>query len=283
METVMAIATVNGVQLHYETTGTGVPLVLVHGSWGDARNWAPVIDPLAERFRVVSWDRRGHSRSPDSNGPGSRLQDAADLAALIEHISDEPVHVVGNSYGASITLTVVAARPDLVASAAVHEPPLFALLEDTQDEEVANALAATHSAIAAVIQLLEAGDHEGAAHRFVDTVALGPGAWDQLPDQIRHVFIANGPTYLDECRDPDALSIESSALASTSIPLMLSHGTASPVLFPAVIRELSTLVPTAHVTVLAGAGHVPHTTHPNEWTTSLFAYHDTIGAHPHAT
>jgi pimeloyl-ACP methyl ester carboxylesterase len=114
--------------------------------------------PLAERFRVVSWDRRGHSGDGDGDGPGSRHEDAADLAALIEHISDEPIHIVGNSYGASVALTVVASRPELVASAAVHEPPLFALLEDTQDPKVARALAATSVAIAVVSEFHMAGD-----------------------------------------------------------------------------------------------------------------------------
>jgi pimeloyl-ACP methyl ester carboxylesterase len=278
-EAIVATASVNDVQLYYETAGAGIPLVLVHGSWGDARNWASVVGPLAEHFRVVSWDRRGHSRSRGGSAPGSRHEDAADLAALIEHVSDEPVHVVGNSYGASVALTLVASRPDLVASAAVHEPPLFALLEDTRDEHVANALAATRTAIAAVVELLEAGDHDGAARRFVDTVAFGPGAWVQLPERTRGVFVANAGTYLDECRDPDGLSIDSTALVATTVPLLLSHGTESPTLFPAVIRELSALVPDAHVAVLAGAGHVPHATHPDIWITGLRCYHEMIGVH----
>jgi pimeloyl-ACP methyl ester carboxylesterase len=166
-----------------------------------------------------------------------------------------------------------------VASAAVHEPPLFALLEDTRDEQVANALVATRSAIAAVVELLEAGDHEAAARRFVDTVAFGPGAWARLPERMRGVFVANAGTYLDECLDPDGPSIDSTALAATTVPLLLSHGTESPTLFPAVVRELSTLVPDAHLAVVAGAGHVPHATHPDIWITALRSYHDTIGVH----
>jgi pimeloyl-ACP methyl ester carboxylesterase len=227
--------------------------MLVHGSWGDATSWEAVVGPLAERFEVTTWDRRGHSRSHDGNSPGRLHEDAADLAALIEHLGRAPIHVVGNSYGASIALTLVTTRPDLVVSVAVHEPPLFALLEDTDDQTLAAALATTDRALASVIELLEAGDHPGAARCFVDTVAFGPGAWDQLPGPIQQVFVTNAATYLDECRDPDGLSIDCSALATTTVPLSLSHGTDSPTLFPAVIRELATLVPTAHVEVLNGA------------------------------
>ena len=64
----MATADVNGVELHYEVTGAGPRLVLTHGSWTDGSGWAPSVQRLAERFEVVTWDRRGHSRSQDGDG-----------------------------------------------------------------------------------------------------------------------------------------------------------------------------------------------------------------------
>jgi pimeloyl-ACP methyl ester carboxylesterase len=53
----------------------------------------------------------------------------------------------------------------------------------------------------------------------------------------------------------------------------LTHGTASPVLFTAVIAELAQLVPAARVEVLEGAGHIPHITHTEEWIARLTAFH----------
>ena len=128
----MATTRVNGVELYYETTGTGDCLVLTHGSWTDGSGWDRAVGALAERYQVVVWDRRGHSRSQAGDGPGSRAEDAADLVGLIEHVGGEPVHVAGNSYGAIVALTLLTARPDLVATATVHEPPLWSLLEGTR-------------------------------------------------------------------------------------------------------------------------------------------------------
>jgi pimeloyl-ACP methyl ester carboxylesterase len=54
----MATTMVNGVELYYETTGTGDCLVLTHGSWADGTGWDRVVAGLAERYRVVVWDRR---------------------------------------------------------------------------------------------------------------------------------------------------------------------------------------------------------------------------------
>lgn len=270
----MTTTMVNGVELYYEIKGAGDCLVLTHGSWTDGSGWGPAVDRLAERYEVVVWDRRGHSRSQAGEGPGSRAEDAADLAGLIEHVSRGPVHVAGNSYGAIVTLTLVTERPDLVATAAVHEPPLFGLLEGTRDQAIGHELAAADASVEVVRDLIRSGNHRDAAEHFIEHVALGPGTWGQLPDAFRTVVVANAPTFLDELADPTARSIDAAALATTTVPLLLMHGTESPVLFPAVIAELAQLVSAARVEVLDGAGHVPHATHPEDWTARLVGFHD---------
>jgi len=275
----MATTIVNGVELYYEIKGVGDCLVLTHGSWTDGSGWQPAVDRLAERYQVVVWDRRGHSRSQAGESAGSRAEDAADLAGLIEHVSGGPVHVAGNSYGAIVTLTLLTERPDLVATAAVHEPPLFGLLEGTRDQAIARGLSAADASVEAVRDLISSGNHLDAAEYFIEHVALGPGTWSQLPEGFRRVLAANAPTFLDELADPTALSIDAAALATTTVPMLLTHGTESPVLFPAVIAELAQLVPAARVEVLDGAGHIPHATHPEDWTACLAAFHD---QHTHA-
>ena len=277
----MATARLNGVELYYETVGAGPRLVLTHGSWTDGSGWAPVVAALAERYEVVTWDRRGHSRSESGAGPGSRAEDAADLAALIEHLGGGPVHVAGNSYGAIVTLTLVTTRPELVASAAVHEPPMLALLEGSSDPDIVAVLGSLDQAFGHVTGLIEAGDHRAAAEHFVDHVALGPGSWEQLPDPFRATLEANAPTFLDETRDPTSGSVDAAALAATTVPLLFTSGSESPSFFSAVIGELAVLVPTAQVATIAGAGHIPHATHPDQWVATLLAFHDTIATSAH--
>ena len=214
----MATTRVNGVELYYETTGTGDFLVLTHGSWTDGTGWDRVVPELAERYQVVVWDRRGHSRSQAGDHPGSRAEDAADLAGLIEHLDGRPVHVAGNSYGAIVTLTLLIARPDLVVTATVHEPPLWGLLEGIPDQVLIDALSAADADLAVVRDLISSGDHRDAAEHFVEHIALGPGTWDQLPEPFRAVLEANASTFLDELADPTAGSIDAAALATTRCP-----------------------------------------------------------------
>ena len=115
-------ARLNGVELYFETQGeAGPPVILVHGSRGDHHTWDAVAPLLARRCRVTVYDRRGHGESAASSAQGMR-EDAADLAALIEHLTKAPAHVVGNGVGATVVLLLVVERPDLFASVAVHEP-----------------------------------------------------------------------------------------------------------------------------------------------------------------
>ncbi len=192
---------------------------------------------------------------------------------MIEHLSSEPVHVVGNSYGANVTLTLVAARPDLIATAAVHEPPLFGLLEGPQDPRLLEELATVKGHLTIVRDLIVAERHRDAAEHFVEHVALGPGTWEQLPEEFRATLERNAPTYLDEMADETALMLDTDALAASQVPVLLSYGTESPALFPAVIAELRRSVE-VDVEILEGAGHIPHSTNTEQWLTQLVAFHE---------
>ena len=190
----MATANVNGVRLFYELNGTGDVLVLVHESWTSHQNWDLVVPRLIESFRVLTYDRRGHSESERPTGQGSVREDVTDLAALIEHLGLGPAWVAGNSFGASITLRLAGERPDLVRGLLGHEPPLFSLL--AQDPAVAPLLEKVGQRIAAVVERIASGDHAGAAEQFVETVALGPGTWAQLPPEFQQTLIENALTFL---------------------------------------------------------------------------------------
>jgi len=256
----MAIARVNGVELYYEVSGSGEPLVLVHGSWGDHHNWDPVVAPLAESFRVVTYDRRGHSASERSAKQGSVFEDADDLAALSDHLELGPAHIAGNSFGAVIVLRAATRRPDIFQSLIAHEPPLFPLLAGTELEP---ALAEVRRRIGAVVELLEASDHAGAARRFVETIAFGPGAWDeQLTPEMRETFITNAPTWLDEVRDRDALQMDLDALSRFDKPALLTSGTESAPFFGPVADIVAERLPKTERITIDGADHVPHISVP---------------------
>ena len=251
----------NGAQLYYEITGTSdVPIVLVHGSWGDHHNWDMVASALARSFRVLTYDRRGHSRSARAPGDGTQHEDAMDLAALLEALDFAPAHIVGNSFGAAITLRLACERADLFRSLTAHEPPLFAVLEGNAMFQAP--LVAMEERVGAVIELLNAGDEPGGARLFVETIAFGRGSWERLPESTRQTFIANAWTWLEELQDPAWSILDPRKLQRFSGPALLTRGDQSPPFFPAVVAQVARALPQATQHLFAGAGHVPHLEQP---------------------
>jgi pimeloyl-ACP methyl ester carboxylesterase len=260
----MPTSRINGVQLYWELSeGRGEPVVLVHGSWGDHHNWDSVVPALSRTLHVATYDRRGHSRSERPSGQGSIDEDVADLAALIEDLFSGSAHVIGNSFGAAIALRLASQRPELIRSLLAHEPPVFGLLEG--ETQVQPALAAVRERITAVVPLLQAGDFAGGARRFVETIAFGPDAWDQLPQATRDTFVFNAPTWLDELQEPESMTLDLKRLSAFSAPALLSLGGQSPPFFPLVVDRVSAALPHADRYRFEQAGHVPHLSHPDEY------------------
>lgn len=273
----MPVACVNGVELYYELSGAGDPLVLVHGSWGDHHSWDPVVGLLARSFRVLRYDRRGHSESERPDRQGSVFEDADDLAALIEELDLAPAHVAGNSFGAAVVLRAAIRHPHVCRTLIAHEPPLFALLAGT---ELESSLAEVQRRVGAVVTLLERRDNEAAARLFADTIAFGPDAWDSLlTPEMHEVFITNAPTFLDECRDPDSLQMDLDALASFDKPALLtSRGEDAP-FFGRVVEIVASRIPAADRITIEGTDHVPHISMPERYVELVTTFATTELAH----
>jgi pimeloyl-ACP methyl ester carboxylesterase len=254
---------VNDVELYYEESGAGDPLVLVHGGWGDHHVWDAVAPTLAESFQVVTYDRRGHSRSERPSGQGSRREDEDDLAALVEALDCAPAHLVGNSWGGSTVIGLAARRPDLFRSVSAHEPPLMSLVGG--DPEVGPLIQDVQTTIRRVLDQLRDGDIEGGSRRFVEEVALGPGAWDLLPVELRETSMNNAPTFVDDMGDPHWSDVDLPGLARLSLPTLLTQGDQSPRFFLEIIAELARVIGEAEVHTFAGAGHAPHLTNPEDY------------------
>lgn len=160
--------------------GSGVPVVLVHGSLATgAEEWQAQQSLVNEGFRLLMPDRRGYGRSPAAAGEDF-LADANDIANLM----GDGAHLVGHSYGGLGVLFAAARRPDATLSLTLLEPAAFAL-----------------------------GQHNPAARTLVAEVR---GLWEQnLPDEdwaVRFLQAVGS--------DPDSLSPELIAGAVPLVPLL---------------------------------------------------------------
>ncbi len=129
-------------RLYYDLIGAGPVLVLIPGGNGDAGPYTALARALADRFTVVTYDRRGFARSPLDGTfdlTGRLAADVEDVVALIDAAQRSPAaapgpaNVFGSSSGAIVALHLLLAHPDRLARVVAHEPPLVRLLPDGGD------------------------------------------------------------------------------------------------------------------------------------------------------
>jgi pimeloyl-ACP methyl ester carboxylesterase len=248
-----------GVRIFTVDEGDGEPVVLVHGSWDDHTAWHGVAPALEGRFRVIRYDRRGYGRSERPPGRRRRRQHEDDLACVIERLGG-PAHVVGSSYGASTALGLAFRRPELLRSLCLHEAPLAGAASD--DARLRPLLDEVRARIDAVVAQLRAGDHAGGARRFVEEVALGPRAWDQLPAAVHERLVRHAPAFLGDLEDPDWSDLDLAAGARIGCPVLVTSGRESPRWLREVAAFVAGRIDGAQALELAGVGHLPHQTDP---------------------
>ena len=99
----MARRTTNdGVELNYQATGAGPPLVLVHGWNQTAALFERQVAGLSDRFRVITFDLRGHGESERPHHGYRIARYAMDLRTVIDEVDGQPAHVLGHSMGCCV-------------------------------------------------------------------------------------------------------------------------------------------------------------------------------------
>ena len=107
-------AEVNGINLYYESHGTGRPLILLHGGLGSGEMFEPILPTLSERHRVIVVDLQGHGRTADIDRPIDVRLMADDIASLIDHLGLEKPDLVGYSLGGGVAFFTAVKYPEKV-------------------------------------------------------------------------------------------------------------------------------------------------------------------------
>jgi pimeloyl-ACP methyl ester carboxylesterase len=121
---------VQGGEIYYRTEGAGPPLVLIGGGPSNADTLAALARELARDRTVITYDRRGYSRSriEDPSHPATISLHANDVRNVVEDLGAEPASVFATSVGALIGLELAVSHPEALAQIVVHEPPLGQLV-----------------------------------------------------------------------------------------------------------------------------------------------------------
>jgi pimeloyl-ACP methyl ester carboxylesterase len=105
------LAPVNGIELAYQTQGSGRPLVLLHGAFGSVEMYGPNVAALAAGREVIGVDLQSHGRTPAIDRSMRFETMADDIAALIKYLGHEQADVMGFSLGGGVALRTAIQHP----------------------------------------------------------------------------------------------------------------------------------------------------------------------------
>jgi 3-oxoadipate enol-lactonase len=116
VEEVMPKKHIRDIDIYYEDTGQGKPLLLIHGLGSSTSGWAQQVPEFSKKYRVIAFDVRGHGQSDKPRGPYSIPLFAEDTSELITSLGISPTHIVGISMGGAIALQLAVDYPETVKS-----------------------------------------------------------------------------------------------------------------------------------------------------------------------
>ncbi len=258
-------------ELYYEVRGSGAPVLLIMGATGDAEHFAAVAELLADHFTVVTYDRRGNSRSPSPPGwsTTSVEEQADDAAGLLQALALAPAAVFGTSTGATIALCLLIRHPEAVSGAILHEPPLLSVLGS---DEVQAAVAAT------IQEGAEEGGPRGGLAAFWRFVA-GDAGWNALEPGLRNRMLDSSETFLGvEMGAFEGYRPDDDVLAKLPAPVQVLMSEQSPPFLHETARWLAGRagVPVSHTP----GTHTPYHDHPEELVHTIHPFLSRVSSPP---
>ncbi|MGB7262102.1 MAG: alpha/beta hydrolase [Albidovulum sp.] len=237
--------------------GTGPrPALAIHCSLAHSGAWAGVALRLKDEISLTAFDLPGHGRSADWSGTDFLTEAARIGASFVQ----EPVDLIGHSFGAVAALRLAIAAPDAIRTLTLIEPVLFAAAKGHPEwDQYLDASAPFDLAMAE-------GRAEDAAAAF--TQMWGSGVdWDELTAETRtdltqriHLIGAGYAALFEDSGgilDPDALE-------SLDMPVLLIRGDRSPPVIERIAEEIAARLPDVGVATVPEAAHMVPITHPDE-------------------
>lgn len=268
----MQIATLDDVELEYEITGSGEPVLFVSPVLADG--FRPLLDhpALADSHQLIHYHRRGWVGSTHTPGPVSIERHTADAAALLDHLGIPSAHIVGHSSGAAVAAQLAIDHSQTVHTLILLEPSLLCLPEGQQFLAGAGP----------VFAIYESGDHEQAFAAFMSAVsgldwdacrasleAHAPGVVSQSIKDADTFFAIELPSLAAWTLDP-------AQAASIAQPTLSVLGAETQPLWVEVDAYLRTNLPDVQQAEIEGVGHLLHLQRPDHVAAAIS---DFLGSH----
>jgi len=226
------IMEVNGVNLQYVEKGEGIPVVFVHGGYGDYRTFHNQMEDFSREHRDISYSRRSYhpNNVPIDSTTDFSIVHINDLTSFIQSLNAGPVHLVGHSAGGWIALQTTIRHPELVKTLILGEPPTMELLEgDPKRDSVMNTFQSDY--IPAMEAYRRNEDEEG-TRLFLQVVTDDAQFFDNLSSFDQEIIMDNvaaqKASFLAQNPEDEPLSLHCANIENLTVPTLLVEGEKSP-------------------------------------------------------
>jgi len=235
---------VGDASIFYLSYGRGEPVLMLHGGFAYAETWAGQIPALAQRYRVIAPDSRGHGHSTLGTEPITYRRMADDMAALVEKLGLGGVHLVGWSDGGCTSLAMALQRPDLVRSMVLLGTPFntdnYSAESWRQMEIILNPRSLSGLGLRATRRMMTPEPHRGG--EFLEKMSK---MWMSLPDfTTQDLGRIEAPTLVIGCDRDEFLSLWPDPLQ--------------------VFKDTAAAIPGARLEVIRGGTHLVGLERPRE-------------------
>jgi len=250
----------DGTTIGFWKSGSGPPLLLVHGTTADHRRWAGISPQFEKHFTVYVMDRRGRGGSEDSPNYDI-MREAEDVAAVLEGIG-EPAFVLGHSYGAVCALEAACLTGN-IRRLVLYEPP------------IPTGLPLYPPGVPSRMQTeIDNDELEAALEIFFQEVVKMPDQefkkYSQLP--MWKVRVTLTPTIPRELAIDQSYSFNSEKFINIRVPTLLLLGGDSPPVFQRAVEKADSALPNSKVVILPGQQHIAMDINPELFTGEVLKF-----------
>ena len=265
----MSMAEINGAKFHYEISGEGDPLVLVHAGIADGRMWNDQFHVFAQRYRVIRYDRRGFGNTAMVAGSFSHH---GDLYELLKLLKIESAFLVGCSQGAKTILDLSLEHPEMASALVLVSPALSGFIYKGESPRQAELLDLAE----------EAGDLDQVNELELQIWVDGP---HRAPTQVnatmrKLVGDMNGIALRNPEDLGDEQTLEPAAvnrLGEILVPTLIISGDLDTPRTISAANYLTEKITSAQHIIMRGTAHLPNMEQPEEFNHHVLSFLENLG------
>jgi serine-type D-Ala-D-Ala carboxypeptidase len=257
-----ATVSIDSARLYYEESGSGEPVIFLHGHSFDRRQWQPQVKAFERRYRVIRYDLRGYGRSSQPQ-EGKEFLHADDLRLFMDALGIQRAHLVGLSLGGFVVTDFIALHPDRALSATMAGGDLFDV-PGPDEPWTAEALARRQAEIA---ELKKSGVAAFKRKWLEDLISHGGTKRETLRQPLWRMideWQAWQPLHVEPRLLLGRLAKRRLAAAKPRMPVLVVRGDQEKVGF-----EITELLPQAKLMIIPDCGHMSNMEQPGLFSAAL--------------